>query len=80
MGFPMLLAAIRSTGKPQWQIAELAGMSETRLSRIVRRGNATPEDRKKLSDLLGVRETVLFSSGLPVHLATEEPEAAEVGA
>ena len=68
MGFPMLIAAIRASGCRQWQIAPLAYMSESRLSRICRRGGASPEEREVLSRLLGVSEDELFGPGPSVSL------------
>ena len=78
MGFPMLVAAIRSSGLPQYRIAECADIRDYRLSRIVTRGGATPEERRKLADLLGVTEAVLFGPGLPVRLRADQPEVEEV--
>ena len=54
MGFPMLFAAIRASGLAQWRIAQLIDRSESRLSRICRRGGASREERETLSRLLGV--------------------------
>lgn len=68
MGFPMLVAAIRMSGHRQWRIAQMAGISETRLSRIVRRGSATDEERKRLSELLGVPVDQLFARGPEVKV------------
>jgi transcriptional regulator with XRE-family HTH domain len=68
MGFPLLIAAIRNSGLPQWRIAELVGISESRLSRIARRGTATDDERRSLSRLLGVSESELFAPGPAVSL------------
>lgn len=73
-GYPMLVAAIRSSGLRQWRIAELVGLPEWRLSRIVRRGGVTADERARLSDLFGVSEAVLFGVGLAVTVnSTPEP-------
>jgi plasmid maintenance system antidote protein VapI len=68
MGFPLLVAAIRKSGLPQWRVAQLVGVSESRLSRIVRRGVATDDERRSLSRLLGVGPDVLFAPGPEVSL------------
>jgi hypothetical protein len=68
MGFPILIAAIRNSGLPQWRIATLADMPESRLSRIVRRGTASAEERSRLSQLLGVAEAELFGTGPVVSI------------
>lgn len=48
-------------GEPQYALAAKAGMSETRLSRIVQgRIQPTPAERKKLAELLDVPEAELF--------------------
>lgn len=75
-GFPMLVAAIRSSDLKQWRIAELAGLAEWRLSRIVRRGGATADERARLSDLFGVSEAVLFGAGLAVTVKSSAPAQA----
>ena len=69
MGFPILIAAIRASGLAQWRIAILAEMSESRLSRICRRGGASREEREALSQLLGVAEAELFGSEPAVKLS-----------
>jgi hypothetical protein len=71
MGFPMLVAAIRASGQPQWKIAQMAGMSESRVSRIIRRGSATDAERATLSRLLGVPAEQLFGAGPDVTLSSE---------
>lgn len=49
--------------EPQYAVAAQVGMSETRLSRIVQgRVEPTPEERKRLSEALGVPEAELFPS------------------
>lgn len=49
--------------EPQYELAARAGMSETRLSRIIRgRIQPTAEERKKLAEVLGVPEAELFPS------------------
>ena len=63
MGFPMLIAAIQASGRQQWRIANLAGLRETRLSRIVRHGGASREERAVLSRLLDVPEDELLVRG-----------------
>ena len=70
MGFPMLIAAIRTTGLAQWRISQLTDppMSESRLSKICRHGNASREEREALSRLLGGNEEELFGPGPAVSL------------
>lgn len=68
MGFPILSVAIRSSGLSQWRVAQLVGISESRLSRIVRRGEATQDEREKLSRLLGVSQDELFAAGPTISL------------
>ena len=68
MGFPMLIAAIRSSGLHQWRVARLADMSASRLLRIGRHGGVCPEEREALSQLLGVPEAELFGHGPSVSL------------
>ena len=67
-GFPVLIAAMRSSGFQQWRIANLAEISESRLSKIGRHGGATREERATLSRLLGVGEAELFGPGPSVSL------------
>jgi hypothetical protein len=74
----MLVAAIRSSGLKQWRIAELVGWPEWRLSKIVRRGGATADERARLSDLFGVSEAVLFGVGLAVTVKLAPEPAREV--
>jgi hypothetical protein len=64
----MLIASIRTSGLAQWRIAQLANVSESRLSRIVRRGVATDAERDTLSRLLGIEQAVLFAAGPAVTL------------
>ena len=71
MGYPMLFAAIRASGLPQWQVAQRIDRSESRLSRICRRGGATQEERELLSHLLGVPEPELFGPGPAVSLCVD---------
>jgi hypothetical protein len=79
MGFPLLVAAIRNSGLLQWQIARLAGLPESRLSRIVRRGLATDDERRALSRLLGVGEEELFAPGPTVSLNLDAAEGRALG-
>jgi hypothetical protein len=60
MDYPQLLLAIRSGGRLQYQVAHAAGIREGRLSEIVRRGGATPDERQALSETLGLSEAHLF--------------------
>ena len=60
MDYPHLLLAIRAAGRLQYQVAHAAGIREGRLSEIVRRGGATPAERRALSQALGVPESRLF--------------------
>jgi hypothetical protein len=80
VAFPILVAAIRSSGFRQWQIAEFAGMPETRLSRICRRGVATPEERRLLSQLLSIDEMSLFAAGPAVDRQAVERCARKIAA
>jgi predicted XRE-type DNA-binding protein len=73
----LLSAAIRNSGLSQWQIAELIQISESRLSRIVRRGVARDEERDALSRLLGVDEAELFAPGPEVSLNLGGPRLCE---
>lgn len=50
-----------------------------RLSNLVQRGGATADERARLSDLLGVSETVLFGAGLPVTLKEKSPPPRKSG-
>ena len=72
MGFPVLIAAIRASGLRQWRIAQRAGIPESRLSRIGRHGDATPDERERLSRLLGVGEDELFGPGPAVSLRRDD--------
>ena len=65
MEYPNLLLAIRASGRPQYQVAQGTGIREGRLSEILRRGSAKPEERYALSLNLGLSETVLFESSVP---------------
>lgn len=47
--------------EPQYALAARAGMSETRLSRIVQgRLQPTPAERKRIAEALGIPEADLF--------------------
>jgi len=61
MDYPNLLLAIRASGRPQYVIAQSAGIRAGRLSEIVRRGGANPQERKALSRTLKVPEKRLFT-------------------
>jgi hypothetical protein len=69
MRYPMLLAAIGSAGFFQYEVAGQIGTTETRLSQIINRGNATPTERQKLSEFFGIAEDLLFGPGLPVRVS-----------
>jgi len=73
-GYPMLVAAIRSCEIKQWRVARMAGIPNWRLSNLIQRGGATPDERARLSDLLGVSEAVLFGAGLAVTLKEDSPQ------
>ena len=77
MGFPMLIAAIRASGLQQWRVAQLVELSESRLSRICRRGGASDEERETLSQLLGISENELFGPGPSVTLNAGRVRALE---
>jgi hypothetical protein len=72
MGFPILAAAIRNSGLCQWRVAQLAGWSESRLSRIVRRGVASAAEREALSRLLSIDQVELFAPGPRVAINTDQ--------
>ena len=56
-----LKMAVLMLGSPQYHVAARAGMSETRLSRIMRgRIEPTPEERMHLPEALGVPVAELF--------------------
>jgi transcriptional regulator with XRE-family HTH domain len=56
-----LKLAIISAHARQYEVAQRAQMTETRLSRLVTgREQATADERKRLADALGVPENVLF--------------------
>jgi len=56
-----LKLALFSLGQTQYQLAARTGMSETRLSRIVRgRVEPTAEEKKRLAEAVGVSVTELF--------------------
>ena len=67
MDYPQLLLAIRSAGRPQYHVAQAAGIREGRLSEIIRRGSASPDERRALSDALGVPEARLFRRPVITH-------------
>jgi len=55
---------IFKSGKQQWKVGVEAGISETRLSAIVRgRVQPTEEEKTALSLALGVERVVLFPEG-----------------
>jgi hypothetical protein len=59
--YPNLLLAIRESRRPQYEIARGAGLRESRLSEILRRGGAKPYERTALSKALDIREDLLFA-------------------
>ncbi len=61
--YPNLLMAIRASDRPQYAVAGQAGLRESRLSEIVRRGGATAEERQALGRALSADEAVLFDGG-----------------
>ena len=65
MDYPNLLLAIRASGRPQYLVAQTAGIREGRLSEVLRRGGAKPEERQALSRALGLSETALFGVAAP---------------
>ena len=71
--FPNLLLAMRRSGWHQYEIARRAEIPESRLSKIVRRGDATPAERHALSRVLDVPEADLFASreGPPISMADQ---------
>jgi transcriptional regulator with XRE-family HTH domain len=60
MNAKLKLCLVR-TGRRQYQIAREVGLTENELSRIVRgRRSATADERRRLSQILGVAEPELF--------------------
>ncbi len=58
-----LKVLIAHSGKRQYEVARLAGLNETELSRIIRERRApTPEERQRLAAVLAVAEPDLFES------------------
>lgn len=58
----LLTTAILNSGRKQYELATECGISETRLSRLVKRGlTPTDEEKRKLSTLLGVPAHELFT-------------------
>lgn len=62
MEYPNLLIAIRNSGKPQYVIAQAAGIREPRFSQIVRHGRATWIEREAISRVLAIDPVFLFKS------------------
>jgi transcriptional regulator with XRE-family HTH domain len=57
----LLKLALLRRGERQYELASRLGIGETRLSRIVRgRVEATPEERARIAEALGVPERELF--------------------
>jgi transcriptional regulator with XRE-family HTH domain len=62
-----LKIALLNNGSHQYEVARETGISETRLSRLVRgREDPTAEERRRLSAFLGVRQRDLFGFGREV--------------
>ena len=76
MEYPNLLLAMRTAGRPQYQVARAAGIREGRLSTIVRHGGATPAERRALSRVLGIGATQLFGRR-PVAISTRDAKPTE---
>jgi transcriptional regulator with XRE-family HTH domain len=58
-----LKLCLSRTGRRQYQIAREIGLTENELSRIVRgRRSATADERRRLSQALGVAEPELFGA------------------
>lgn len=56
-----LKLAVLLDGRPQYQLARDLGWSESRLCRVIRGViDATPADRARIAELLGVPERKLF--------------------
>jgi hypothetical protein len=72
MGHPVLGMAIRSSGFPQWRIAQFVNIPEWRLSKIIRRGGASADERGRLCRLLGIEESILFGPGPKVQLQADD--------
>jgi len=62
MRYQLKMAVVR-LGVPQYVVAKRAGLSETRLSRIVQgRLQPTPDERRRLARVLGASENELFGA------------------
>ncbi len=60
-----LKEAVFKQGRHQYEVARDAGLSETRLSRLVQgRSEATSEERTRLAKVLKAPEEVLFGDGI----------------
>ena len=79
MEYPELLLAIRASGMPQYKVARLAQVRESRLSEISRRGGASIEERRALSRALGIAEVDLFKRGHSPQLIDTKTAAALLG-
>lgn len=60
MEYPNLLIAIRNSGKPQYVIAQAAGIREPRFSQIVRHGGAKWVEQEAISRALAIEPSYLF--------------------
>ena len=62
-----LKLAILNSNVPQYVLAAKAGMSETKLSRVVRgRADPTEDERRRIAKALGVSEDDLFGCRMGV--------------
>lgn len=60
-----LRVAMVMSGKRQYEIARLTGLSESAISKILsNRRQATPKEMSKLAEVLGVRKEELFPEEL----------------
>lgn len=73
MRFPNLVWAIRERGLAHYQLSMRLGMEPSRFSRCTSGGfEFTPQDRQRISELLGMDESWLFSRPVPRKLTTED--------
>ena len=66
MHFPNIAYAAGVRGLVQYQLAEAAGMNESRMSRCLNgRFEFTPAERERIADVLGFEQAWLFETPKP---------------
>ena len=66
-----LKVAILASGEAQWEIARRAAIAETKLSKVIRgRVELSEDERRRLSDVLGIPAADLFGSPQPQRSVT----------